>query len=388
MLNRRSSLVVAAGLLTLCASPPAHAELDHRLSLLAAGDIWLRPERGGHGIFLVAYDLKGLLPRQAALSAGFNTDTFRLGVGGLRLWNGRLELAARAGYEIQLAGLLFEYFRDGVNDPSRGFSASYLELAASAKLRLAAHHSLELTLGARRWFFAPREATNPTLILPAEAWALEPRLRYTWWRLEGDRAWGERHRFFPRLRGVAFSVVLGLDWRSATRPWGARSGGVAGVPDLRNDPGPASFTGQQTLIAGTQLHPRLRTQIRELAFFGAGLDDLNRLRVGGLNPYVLQVAGAPWASYLAERALAARWSWHVRLIDDLEVGALADLAWVDDLRRTGTSKGDVIVGAGIFLDMRWRDFQLDIQGGVAPQLAASRPATQLGVFAALGWQWD
>jgi hypothetical protein len=369
------------------ASTPARADLDHRLALLGGGGFWLNPERGGHGVILVGYDLRGWLPRGATLSAEFNTDTIRLRASRFRFWDGRLQIDAFAGYEAMLAGLLVDYYRDGIRDPSRGFNASWMELGGSAKIHHPDHHSLELSVGVRRWFFSANDSTDGALILPAEAWVLEPRLRYTYWRVQGDRAFSERHRLFPRVRGLALGIVLGFDWRSDAHPWGARGEGSWPV-DTRNEPRSSSFSATQWLMAGTQLHPRIRTQLRQSAVAGAGLDDLNRVRVGGLNPYVVPVAGLPWAAYLAEQLLAVRWSWHVRFFREMEAGLLADLAVVDDHRRTGSSPSTVVTGLGLFLDLRWGDFQVDLHGGLSPPLDASRVTTHVALFADLGWQWD
>jgi hypothetical protein len=383
----RTYTPLIALLALLCSSlvaSPVGAELDHRLSLLGGGSFWVHPESGGHGVVLVGYDLKGLLPRDAALSAEFNTDTIRIRADRFRFLDGQLHLSAWAGYEAMLAGLLTDYYRDGVNDSGRGFNASWLEMGASAKLHHPGNHSLELSLGLRRWFFERNGSTTKDVVLPAEAWVFEPRLRYTYWKVEGDRAWSERHRLFPRVRGLAFGVTLGLDWRSEARNWGA----LAPPSDPRNEAHTNSFMAQQWLLVGAQLFQRVRTQIRQTALLGAGLDDLNRARVGGLNPYVVNVAGLPWAAHLAEQLIAARWSWHVRFFQEMEAGILADLAWIDDIHRTGTSNADVVVGLGLFLDLRWGDFQLDLHAGLAPPLDAARSKTQLALFADLGWQWD
>src|SRR5699024_7935095 len=104
---------------------------------------------------------------------------------------------------------LSDYYRDGVNDSARGFWASYVNAAASAKLNLAPHF-VELAAGARRWFFARQGGTDPALVLPPEAWVGEVRLRYTLWKLADEPSLWEPQRLYPRLRGVAFGVELGL----------------------------------------------------------------------------------------------------------------------------------------------------------------------------------
>jgi hypothetical protein len=332
---------------------------------------------------MVAYERDGL-PREARVRVTFNTDTLRAALEGLRLTQS-LTVGAQLTGEALFGGLLPDYYREGRKDSSRGFWASYFEGRTYLKHSQSNHHTM-LTASVRKWLFHSAGMlgvdTNPALLLPAAAVVFEPRLSYTYWRLAGEH--GQRHRFFPRVRGLAFGLELGLDLRSEARPWGARDPATFTPEDVRNEPQPAAFTFRQWLRAGLPLTGRLRTQLSQWAFFGSGVDDLNRVRVGGMNPYVVPVAGQPWAAFLAGRLLAVESSWHFKVLGQQEVGLLVDLAWLDDERRTGRSDDGVQAGLGAFADLRFLDrYQLDLRLGWSPTLEAGH---SFGLFVALGYQ--
>jgi hypothetical protein len=334
---------------------------------------------------LLRYDLDGL-PRGSHLAAELNTDTLRLWYDHLRA--GRFEFGFGGAAEVLLAGILSDYYRDGANDSGRGFWASYVTAAASAKLNLAPHF-VELAAGARRWFFSRSGGTNPALVLPPEVTVGEVRLRYTLWRLADDRSLWEPQRLYPRLRGVAFGVELGLDARSDVAPWGARDPAVFAPPDLRNDPSRAIFAARQWLRAGAMLHRRLRLQIDETASWMWGADDLVRTRIGGLNPYSVPLAGAPWVGYLAGDFAAVDASLHVRIAGEHEVGLLVDGVALEDADRTGgpTARPAVLAGIGAFADLRKNGWQLDVRCGWSPTV---RPGSAVGgftLFASFGGNW-
>lgn len=375
-------------LLAALAVAPAAAETDHRLALMGGAGAWLHPESGYHAAFMVAYDVEGL-PRGSHFHAGFNTDTVRLEFDRLRVLNGLLEFGIRAAYEFNFAGLLMDYYRLGVDDSSRGFNASYLTGELHAKLNLPGDHYLELAAGARRWFFKRQGGTADELVLPPEVWVFEPRLRYTFWRLQNDPSLRDRHRLFPRVVGLAAGVELGLDLRSETVQWGAYQSTHFSPPDPRNDPGDVIFSARQWLRAGWQLHNRVRAQIAQFASYGHGEDDLSRVRLGGLNPYVVPLAGAPWAAFISEKFLAAESTWHFRVFGEIEAGLVLHGMLIEDIERTGrTDTYDFAFGLGAFIDARFGDFQVDLRGGWSPTLDWQDSSGQFALFASAGWQWD
>ncbi len=336
---------------------------------------------GGYGWILVHYERSGL-GRGARFSLDYNTDTLRLTVDRARY--GRVELAAQVAAEALLAGVQNNYFRDGHDDRTRGFFSSYVTAAGGAKVDLAPHF-IELTAGVRRWFFDRSPTTDANLVLPPEAWVGEVRLRYTFWQLAPDPSLWEANRPWWRVRGIAFGVELSGDLRSEVAPWGA-VGGTYSPADPRNDPAKRILGVHTWLRAGAQVHRRVRLQVRQEAHLFSGEDDLVRLRIGGMNPYTVPLAGTPWGAYLGGRLCALEGSLHVNVAREHEVGILVDGVLLEDPRRVGDSTLRVLAGIGAFADLRLRKLQVDLRAGWSP---TTRPGNPIGSFSAaigLGWR--
>lgn len=366
---------------------PLMAGGNWQFTALAGGEAWLHPERGGHGLVLIASDRFGLY-RNSHLGAEFNTDTFRLTLDRLRFRNGLIELGIRAAGEARFAGLLSDYYRAGVSDPARGFGASYLAAEAGAKLNLPGCQYLEFAAGGRRWHFSTDRDTSPALVLPPGAWVFEGRLRYTLWRLRADPSLHQRHRLFPRLRGLAAGLEFGLDWRSFAHTWGARDSSAFTPADERNNPGQVILLVRQWLRAGWQPLPRLRFQLAQGVFWSRREDDLIRVRVGGMNPYVVPVAGVPWAAYLASKLVSASLSGHLQVWKDMEAGGSLDGGLLDDPERTGHSDPGPILGASLLVDGRFGPTQVDLRAGWSPGLHGNARRGSRSLFIALGYMWE
>ena len=226
-------------------------------------------------------------------------------------------------------------------------------------------------------------------MLPPEAMVGEVRLRYTLWQLADEPSLWEPQRLFPRLRGVAFGVELGLDARSEARPWGACDPAAFAPVDLRNTPSRTIWSARQWLRAGFTVHPRVRVQVDETASWMDGADDLVRLRVGGLNPYSVPLVGAPWVGYLASKVAAVDVSVHVRVKGAQEVGVLVDGVALDDADRTGgpTARPAVLAGIGAFADLRCGAWQIDLRGGWSPTLRPNTVAGGYTLWASFGRAW-
>ena len=109
------------------------AEPQGKFSFLGGGGFWFYPELGGHGIGIVAYDINGL-PRTAHLGVELNTDTLRLSYDRIRFADGLFEVGATVAGEAVFAGLLPDYYREGIRDSTKGFWASYLAVQGYGKL--------------------------------------------------------------------------------------------------------------------------------------------------------------------------------------------------------------------------------------------------------------
>ena len=344
----------------------------------------LARDLGGHGWVLVRADREGALPRGARLSLEYNTDTLRLAIDRVRF--DRVELGVGIIGEALLAGVLTDYWRDGRSEGARAFSASYVGAIVGAKVDLAPHY-LEITAGARRWLFGRWTGTSRDLVLPPDAWVGELRMRYTYWKIASDPSTYEAQRAFWRVRGVGFGLEVSADLRSDARPWGAIGPSFAPAypNDPRNDPSRVVVGAHQWLRLGWQVASRVRLQAREEAHVLHGEDDLDRQRIGGMNPYVVPLAGAPWPSYLSGKLLALEGSIHVRVKNQQELGVLVDGVLTQDVRRVGASDARWLAGVGAFADLRLRGFQLDVRAGWSP---TTQPGNHRGsgtLLVALGW---
>ncbi len=364
-IDRSVSLLLAA----LWLAAPASG-LHHRVGIALGGDVAVAPAPGGNGFVLVRWELAGLT-HDSRFMLELNSDTLRVSWDGIRF--GRLELGFVAAGEVLIAGLLTSYYREGRNDSTRGFFASYAALGGFAKLHVKPHY-LELAVGGRRWFFSRNDSTLSELVLPPEAFVGEIRLRYTLWRIAPERSLWEEHRLHARLRGFAFGVEIGLDERSEAARWGA---------DSRNDPSQHVVMVRQWMRAGITLSQRVRLQLDELAVWMWGEDDLTRQRVGGMNPYSVPLAGAPWAGYLAGKLASLHASLHVRVAHEHEIGVLADGVVLEDADRAGAlGRPGILAGLGLFADLRVKNWQIDLRAGWSPTLNA--PLGGFGVFASAG----
>ena len=91
--------------------------------------------------------------------------------------------------------------------------------------------------GFRKWLISRiDQQTSPDLELPEDSLVYESRLNLTWWQLDNDAAWSQRHRVYQRLQGVALGTTLGMNWQFETKPWGAIDVNTFTPVDPRNDP--------------------------------------------------------------------------------------------------------------------------------------------------------
>lgn len=374
--------------LCLLVSLPAHAD---RFSSVLALEAWGDETIPAHGVALLAWDTRPLW-RDMRLSVEYNTDTVRFGMSGARF--GKLQISALLTAQFGLTGLLSDYYRNGNAVPGRGFVAHQVAFDLSAKAQIAQRTWLEAVVSTQRFVFNALErdgnATDPALVLPDNPLLFKPRLRYTWWNLSNDAGWRDRHRLFPRLRGLAAGAELGVDVRSNNTPWGARDAEAFTPVDLRNTPDKAAVAGTIWFKGGWQIAAWVRTQMQGNATIGTGQDDLTRDRIGGMNPYSVTLPGAPWASWLSSRYVADTWSWHFKAADGLELGpvvgavVLADPDRVDDQAETAA-----LWGAGLLMDWRIGDaWQVDLRGGYSPSVSDRAGRAAWSTWIGAGWAFD
>jgi hypothetical protein len=341
---------------------------------LLAGELRLSPDPGGNGIVIA----HGRFPlgETTRLDVTLNTDTLDVAIDRISLGD---DLALRVGVagEALIAGVLTNYFRRGESVAARGFYASWLALYAELERRLGDEHFLKWHVAGRRWFFGRTGSTADALVLPAEFYALEQKLSYTWWSFRPDASTSHAHRLFWRLRGFGAGVQVESHLRSEATAWGHPD-------DPRNDPGQHTFIASQWAAVGIGLGDDWRLQLREETRAGFGGDDLTRRRVGGFNPYSVDLAGAPWPAFLSSHVASGHGSLHWNAWGDAEVGLLGDVVYLRDPARDGSDEFGALGGVGAFLDYRDGPWQGDLRAGWTLPSRWLASDAHLGVFAALG----
>jgi len=326
----------------------------------AAGgyDLAFAPEVNGFGFVLfeaIGRDKVG----KGDVRLYYNTDTIHLAIERLPLGED-FEFSVALRGEAALAGVLFQYYEQGLRRSGLGFFASYVVLLPKLQWHVGDDHTLELLTNVRRWFFNDKD-TDPSYLLPANTWVFEPRLGYIYWNVDSPALEYRASRLFPRIEGIALGASVGVDVRSDVRPWGF-------VGDGRNDPKKAIWTLNQWLRAGWQTNQRFRIEVQETFNWGWFQDDITRLRVGGMNPYVVVIPGLPWSANLSERLAVAQLSGHVRpkAGTPQELGLLVSGGTINDPRRQGLLDDfGGVGGVALFTDLRWDRWQVYARVGYA-----------------------
>ncbi len=377
--KRFGAVVVYVLALTPIQSVDAQQEANHAWRVATAGGVDTRVSHHatGHGFFLV--DAVGKRAMGGAdLQLQFNTDTLEVGVQRIRVAE-RLSLSTALRGEAFLAGLLQDYFQRGVRLPEFGFNASYVESRTQLYWRPKNRHSIMAQLQLRKWWLFRAESTSNTLALPEDPIVVQPMLGYTYWNVKaGSKEW-QAHRLFPRWNGFAFGMSARTDIRTHATSWGAPG-------DIRNQPAQVGGSVDQWMRAGTAWTSGTRVQFTQQGVWGWGQDDLTRVRIGGMNPYVVAIPGLPWAALLSERLLAGETSFHMAL-GRHEIGLLVAAGMFNDIQREGDLHTFGFAGgAGPLFDLRVGRWQVHLRGGVAWPSGWLEKAAQVSAMATVGAQ--
>ena len=344
----------------------------HAIDAFVAGDVWPTPEGGGHGIVYLGWRWQAPF---GLVYAQYNTDTLTAGVTGLCLTND-LCVGAQLKGQVGFAGLLPDYYVDGQRILNLGFSASYLSAAVHAQYRTADRLFLTFQSRARRWFFARTGSTRSDFPLPKDTWVFEQQLDLTWWSFAPDPSTQDPHRPSWRLTGLGFGLQANFHHRLDAPSWG--------IAD-RNTPDRNLFFIRQWAAIGIPIGTRVRLQLTERGGWGWSEDDLTRARIGGLNPYVVPIAGVPWAGFLAGRYLAGQATLHFNVGGDIEVGPQFDVVTLRDIRRRDEDAFGWAMGVGAFVDVRWGRWQGELRAGYSPDASGWQTNTpHLSVYGLLG----
>jgi len=336
-----------------------YAEKETDLLFSAAGEVWTTPETSGQGIGIFGLNIYGF-PHGASLRLLLNTETLQIDYGNIRFdW---FEMGFQVKGEAFFAGLLPNYFYEGIKDPENGFNASYIQGESHFVIRFLDILNLALSLQGKQWFFSPNNATGETFVLPANRFVFTPQLLLTFWAFKNDPSLLMPHYYFYRIKGIGMGIAAGSNLSTNTDQWGPTDSS-GNFLDERNRPREVSFFIRQWLRAGVPLDGPVRIQLTQRAGYGYGEDDLTRDRIGGMNPYVVPVHGLPWASILGETYVGGELSLHAGIFKDSELVFLVDAAGVKDLERTSSENWGAVIGSAIGLDFRFGDWFLNARFG-------------------------
>jgi hypothetical protein len=250
---------------------------------------------------------------------------------GHRSWVGlRLEALA--------AGLMFSPWTAGAPDPSRALFASYAGIDAG-RIEYLAHGFYAGVEGSVRGYLFSRRSAATQIAAPAPTLVLSPQLRVGWWSEEAELvATGgadvEQRVTAPKLTAFA---------RATPHAW---LGSIAPLFELR-------------------------------AGWAEREDAITRTRLGGLNPYVVPLAGAAWAEWWVEDYAALRGGIDVRMLE-------AEFAWGLDVARF-----DGASAFGLFALFR-RGFgpvEVDAVFGWAPEIPRQSGVPRVSGWLRVGAPW-
>lgn len=269
--------------------------------------------------------------RRGALSAQLFTDTLDLRFAPESA-GGRFFVAARG--EALAAGLLASPWTAGAPDPSRSLWASYAGLEGGFVRYLPNGFWAGAQASARAYWFEARAETRVPVPSPTSL-------------VTGEVIAGS---FSPDL---AAWIRAGVD-----------------VEGLSPSPHVAV---EATYRPSATVAPRLEVR----AAWAKNQSDLTRTRLGGLNPYVVPLAGAAWAEWRVESYVAARAgiTWSTRWT---EVGALCDVAAFDDT---------IVSGFALTARARVRRFFVENALGVAPWITRQAGVSRVSAWFLVGTEW-
>ena len=352
-------------------------------STFAGGEGAGQENAPGHAFYGLKYTNE--LTAHGQVSAELNTETLRLEWSQIPLV-GSYTLGTRLTGELGFANLMPDYFLDGVRTTERGFFSSYLQAQAWIKGEVLPKTWATIELGGRRWFAQTTHQTHSAFVLPSETVSIEPRFHLTWWRLHHDAGWSDPHRLFPRIAGFAMGLSLGLDWFADTSPWGAIDPEAFTLPDNRNRPEATQWLAYQWMRAGRRLGSSFRIEVEQVAAYQTGADDRTRWLVGGLNPYVIPLAGSFWGYFHTRSFVSSGLTLRHTLNGNLEMGPLVNAVNFVDPGRRGRDHRRTFWGAGLVVDWRSGPWQVDVRGGYSPTLDDFAPRTRpWSIFFAVGW---
>lgn len=307
----------------------------------APGTPWEMRIGGGGELGATSFGIFDLGLRKGPLSIQLLTDTLDLRYAP-ELKRGRAFVGLRA--ETFAAGLMISPWTDGAPDPARALYAAYLGLDGGYVRYLPAGFYAGVQGGARLYLFFAQSQTTAAVPGPTPVFTAEGVLgHYTpsshlWVRAGLD---GELTVAMPH---VAVEATVRPDWALAPR-----------------------------------------VEVR--GAWARNQDFITRTRLGGLNPYVVPLAGAAWAEFWVESYLALRAGPSVRVRlpsrrvteHSLELAAVSDVAGFD---------GRTELGFGLLGRWRYGRYSLDAALGYAPLVHRQEGISRVTGFLLFGTDWS
>lgn len=285
---------------------------------------------------------------------------------------GRSWIAARAA--LGAAGLMISPWSDGAPAPGAALSAFYAGPEAGNVWYL--RNGLYTAVDGRIQWWWFRAARSTARTIPDSQLRSEAASSVGWWSEDGH-VW---------LRGGAHLATMagrtGLDPQGGPE---ATAGSSDPVPPLGATVQPfvqvvAKFRPEAWTVAP-------RAELR--AGWSHGQDAISRTRLGGLNPYVVPVAGAAWAEFWVDDYAAVRLGPSLQA-GPVRLGAVVDAAvWNQAVDWGGPPSPQPVhraLGLGLLSRLQPNRLYLDLDAGVAPRLR--RPdGTAWSVWSILGVDW-
>jgi len=305
---------------------------------LAHADPWaLSGELGGE-LNSDSHGIANVTARRGDTSVAWITDTLDVRYAPEHN-DGRAWVAGRLA--TFAAGMVISPWEDGELQPDQAMNGLYGGVEAGG-IRYAAHGLYAGARGHVRWhtFYGGADADRPV-----GRWHLQPQGITGWWS-EWLHAWW----------------VVGTDLQRSPE------GEVASVsPHIR---------GQAELRPAWTVAPLLELR----AGAGEGQDVVTLTRLGGLNPYVVPLAGAAWAEFWVEDYVAGR-AGAVVQTEPVDVAVFVDAAAFQGPTGYGRALG---IGAA----PTWRAGRLttDLAVGYAPVIEGPDDRVPFSVYVLVGWQ--
>jgi len=325
----RACTVLMSALLLGAIAAPVHA---------APWGPWQGRAALGGELSTTSFGIFDLGLRKGPLSLELLTDTLDIHFSP-SLRSGRAWVGLRV--ETFAAGLMISPWTDGAPDPSRAWNAGYGGLDGGWQHYLPAHFYVGLQGSARAYLFWARESTT-----------LAP----------------------PGLTPV-FSAEAVIGHYTEESHIQLRAGGDAELDRIA----PHVYA-EASLRPNWAIAPRIELR----AGWAMNQDAILRTRLGGLNPYVVPLAGAAWAEFWVENYVALRAGPSLRTAlpgrgpHSLELALVGDVVGFD---------GRTAVGFAALSTWKYRRLFLNASLGWAPWLPRQGNVPAIAGFLLFGADW-